>query len=201
MYQRERRKIYRKWMVVFCMGFFLGILIMNFGSNRFLKDGNLMDMAALSRMRYMEIDGGSFLLYELPRRFKLFLLLFLFSTTCFGIALSYLCIAWQGILTGIIMTAVVMKFGLKGIVLIFAGIFPQHFLFVPAVVMMLCWCCETCSTLYFPEKTMWHLYHDKRKEYVHQAGMLIWIFCMVIIGCILECYVNPILVSDIVQLF
>ena len=200
MYQLEKKKIYRKWLFVFCLGFFLGILIMNLGSHRFLSEGELLDVTMMSRMRYMEIDGGNFLKYELPQRFKMFVMLLFFSTTCFGIALVYLCITWQGILTGMIMTAVTMKYGMKGILVIFAGIFPQHFLFVPAVIMMLCWCCETCSTLYFPGKNIWHPYHDKRKQYLHQAGMLLWIFCIVIIGCIMECYVNPILVSDIVKL-
>lgn len=200
MYQQEKKKIYRKWLFVFGLGFFLGILIMNFGSDRFLGDGDLLDMTMLGRMRYMEIDGGNFLRYELPQRFKLFLMLLFFSTTCFGIVLVYLCIAWQGMLTGMLMTAVIIKFGWKGILVIFAGIFPQHFLFIPAAVMMLCWCCQTCSTLYFPGKNIWYSYHDKGKQYLHQVGMLLWIFFIVAIGCIMECYVNPILVSDIIKL-
>lgn len=200
-YQQEKKKIYRKWLFIFGIGFFLGILIMNFGSNRFLQEGDLLDVTTLGRIRYIEIDGGNYLRYELPQRFKLFLLLLFFSTTCFGIALVYLCIAWQGILTGMMMTAVIMKYGMKGILVIFAGIFPQHFLFVPAAVMMLCWCCQTCTALYFPGKNIWDPYADKRKQYFHQAGMLLWIFCIVVIGCIMECYVNPILVSDIIKLF
>lgn len=200
-YQQEKKKIYRKWLLVFGLGFFLGILIMNFGCNRFLEEGELLDVATLSRIRYMEIDGGNFLKYELPKRFQLFLMLLFFSTTCFGIALVYFCIAWQGILTGMIMTAVIIKYGIKGLLLLLAGIFPQHFLFIPAAVMMLCWCCQTCSTLYFPGKNIWLPYRDKGKQYLHQAGMLLWIFFIVVIGCIMECYVNPILVSDIVKLF
>ena len=94
MNQQEKKKIYRTWLFVFGLGFFLGILIMNFGSDRFLGDGDLLDMTMLGRMRYMEIDGGNFLRYELPQRFKLFLMLLFFSTTCFGIVLVYLCIAW-----------------------------------------------------------------------------------------------------------
>ena len=187
MYQQEKKRIYRKWLLVFGLGFFLGILIMNIGSNRFLEEGELLDAATMSRIRYMEIDGENYLKYELPKRFQLFLMLLFFSTTCFGIVLVYLCIAWQGILTGMIMTAVIIKYGIKGLLLLFAG--------------MLCWCFQTCCTLYFPGKNIWLPYRDKGKQYLHQAGILLWIFFIVVIGCIMECYVNPILVSDIVKLF
>lgn len=200
MYQQEKKKIYRRWLLVFGLGFFLGILIMNFGSGRFLGEGELLDTSVLGRMRYMEIDGGNFLRYELPQRFRLFLTLLFFSTTCFGIALVYLCVGWLGMLAGMLITAVIIKFGLKGILVIFAGAFPHHFLFIPAAFMMLCWCCQTCSTLYFPGKSVWRPYRDKGKQYLHQAGMLLWIFFIVAIGCIMECYVNPILVSDIIKL-
>jgi len=200
-YQQEKRRIFKKWLVVFISGFILGILIMNFGSSRFLQEGDLFNVTAMSRIRYMEIDGGSFLKYELPRRLKLFFLLLIFSTTCFGIAAAYLCIAWQGILTGMITTAAVIKFGIKGILVIAAGFFPQHLLFIPALFMMLCWCCQTCSSMYFPGKNCWVSYQNKKKQYLHQILLLFWIFCVMMIGCIMECYVNPILVSDITKIF
>ncbi|MGN1180758.1 MAG: stage II sporulation protein M [Suilimivivens sp.] len=193
--------MYRIWISIFLSGFLLGILIMNFGSHRFMKSGELFNMTALYRMRYFEVDGGSFLKYELPMRLKNFLLLLLISTTCFGIAAAYLWIAWQGILAGMVITAAVIKFGIKGILLIFAGIFPQHLLFVPAAVMMLCWSYQTCCFLYFPGKSAFVPYQNKKRQYLHQLGMMLWIICVVMIGCVLECYVNPILVSDIIKFF
>lgn len=201
MYRQENRKIYRMWFPIFLLGFLLGILIMNFAGDRFMQDGGPFNMAAISRIRYMEVDGGSFMKYEVPQRLKIFLLLLLFSTTCFGIIAAYFFIAWQGMMAGMVMTAAIIKFGIKGILLIIAGIFPQHLLFIPAVVMMLCWCYQTCCLLYFPGKSVRLLYQNKKKQYLHQALILIWIICVVLIGCILECYVNPILVSDIIKFF
>lgn len=174
---------------------------MNLGSAGSLNEEEIFSTAVMNRIQHLEVNSGNFLKYEFPRRIKLFLVLMLVSTTYFGILAAYLCIIWHGILAGMMITAAIIRFGLKGILLIMAGIFPQHLLFVPAIIMMLCWCFQTCSFLYFPEKSIWPLYQNKRRQYVHQAGMLLWIICIVIIGCILECYVNPILLSDIAQIF
>lgn len=201
MYQQEKRNVYRMWFYIFVLGFLAGILIMNLGSKRFIQDGKLFDMAAINRMRYFDVDSTSFLKYELPQRLKGFLILLVVATTCFGIAAAYFWVAWQGMLAGMVITAAVIKFGLKGILLILAGIFPQHLLFIPAAVMMLCWCYQTCCILYFPGKCIWIPYQNKKRQYIHQLGIMFWIICVVMIGCILECYVNPILVSDIIKIF
>lgn len=201
MYQQEKRKLYSRWFYLFLFGFLLGIIIMNMGSSRLLKEDEIFSTAAMNRIQHMEVNGGNFLRYELPQRIKRFLILMLVSTTCFGILAVYCCILWYGILTGMIMTAAIVRFGLKGMLLIIAGLFPQHLLFIPAIVMMLCWCCQTCCFLHFPEKSIWPIYQNKKRQYIHQAGMLLWIICVVIIGCILECYVNPVLISDIARIF
>lgn len=201
MYRQEKRKVYSRWFYIFLFGFLIGILLMNFGSNIFLKEDKVFSTDAINRMQDLEVDGGNFMRYEMPQRLKMVLMLFLISTTCFGIIAAYAYIAWHGILAGMLITAAIIKFGIKGILLIMAGIFPQHLLFIPAAVMMLCWCYQTCCFLYFPEKSVWPLYQNRKRQYIHQAGMLIWIICVVIIGCILECYVNPILMSDISKIF
>lgn len=200
-YRQEKRTIYRMWLSVFALGFLAGILLMNLGSRRWLGEDGIFDIAALSRVQYFDVDGMSFLKYELPQRGKGFLLLLLAAASCFGLAFVYFWVAWQGFLAGMAVTAAVIQFGGKGILLILAGIFPQHLLFIPAAVMMLCWCYQTCCILYFPEKCIFIPYQNKKRQYVHQLGMLLWIICVVMIGCILECYVNPILISDIVKFF
>ena len=42
---------------------------------------------------------------------------------------------------------------------------------------------------------------SKKQQLVRQGILLVWIGAVVIIGCILESYVNPILVFDLVKLF
>lgn len=201
MYQQEKRRIYSRWFYLFLLGFLAGILLMNLGSSDSLREEGIFSTSVMGRIQNLEVDSGNFLRYELPVRIRPLVVMMLISTTYFGILASYLCMVWYGILSGMMITASVIRFGLKGILLIMAGIFPQHLLFVPAIIMMMCWCYQTCSFLYFQEKSIWPLYQNKKRQIIHQAGMLFWIICIVIIGCILECYVNPILLSDIAKIF
>lgn len=197
MYRQGRKNLYKRWFYLFLLGFLAGIFIMNLCSGCLIENHEIFSAVAIRRVQFLKVDGGRFLSYELPLRFRSYLLLLLFSTTLFGVIVSYLCILWYGFLAGMTMTAVIIRFGFKGIFLMLAGIFPQHLLFIPAAVLMLCWCCQTCCFLYFPEKSVWPVYQNKKRQWLHLMGMLLWIICVVMIGCILECYVNPMLLSDV----
>lgn len=198
---QERNTVYRIWFYIFLTGFLMGILIMNLGSSFFLNEEGIFSAVSLNRLKYMEVDSHVFFQYVLRQRMKLFLFLGLVSTTCFGVVAAYVCIAWQGLLIGMLITAAVIRFGIRGILLVLAGIFPQQLLLIPAAVMMLGWCYQNCCFLYYPSKCAWPVYRNRKKQYLHQAAVLLWIGAVVLIGCILECYVNPILVSDIVKIF
>ncbi len=196
-----KNAIYRMWILVFMVSFFVGILFMNSCSGWFLHEEGIFNQASVNRLKYIEVDYGAFLPYVFKQRMKGFLLLGIISTTCFGIAATYFCITWQGILTGMMLTAVFIRFGIKGILLILAGIFPQQLLFIPAGIMMLCWCYQNCSFLYYPSKYIWPKFHNKKQQYIRQGLTLLWILGIVVIGCILECYVNPMLITDIIKIF
>lgn len=198
---QERNRTYRIWFYVFWGSFFVGILLMNFCSDYFLNENGIFGSASLNRIQYLEVDNGSFFQYVLRQRLKPAFLMGILSTTCFGIAATYLCIVWQGVLIGMMITAAMIRFGTKGILLILAGLFPQQLLLVPAYIMLLCWCYQNCCFLYYPRKCSWPSYRNKKKQYLHQAVTLLWIAGVLIIGCVLEGYVNPILLSDMVKIF
>lgn len=198
---QEGNKTYRIWFYVFWCSFFGGILLMNFGSAYFLKENGIFGSASLNRIQYLEVDNGSFFWYVLQERLKMAFLLGLLSTTCLGIAATYLCVIRQGALIGMMITAAMIRFGTKGILLILAGLFPQQLLLTPAYIMLLCWCYQNCCFLYYPGKCSQRFYSNKKKQYLHQAVMLLWIAAVLIIGCILEGYVNPMLLSDMVKIF
>lgn len=199
--KQERNGVYRMWFAVFSAGFLTGVLIMNLCSGRFLNEEGIFNAASISRMKYLEVDNSSFFRYVLGQRVRIFFFLGLTSTTCIGIAAAYLSIIWQGLVTGMIITAAIIRFEMKGMLLILAGVFPQQLLLIPAGIMMLCWCYQNCCFLYYPHKCLWPLYRNKQKQYLRQAGILLWIAGVVVIGCILECYVNPILISDLIKIF
>lgn len=199
--RQGKNAVYRLWFYLFVAGFLAGVALMNLGGDSLLGAEGSLSETAIDRLRYMEIDNGKFLMYVLWERCKQFLFLGLMSTTYFGALTAYLYILWRGALTGMFMTTLLIRFGTKGILLMLAGCFPHQLLLVPAIIMMLYWCYQNCCFLYYPGKCAWPVYRSRKTQYLRQGIVLLWIVGVVLIGCILECYVNPILISDILKIF
>jgi hypothetical protein len=186
---------------VFAGGFIIGIIVMNMGKTFLLAEGGVLNIHSLNRMKYLEVDGTALLRFVLSERAAIIALLVVLATTFAGIAASYLFTFGQGALIGMFITAATIRYGLKGILLIIVGLFPHQLLLIPAWVMLLNWCCQLCCKFYFPAKDCELDYANRRRYLLKKGVWLLWIIGVVIIGSILECYVNPILVTEILNIF
>lgn len=65
---------------------------------------------------------------------------------------TYTCCVWMGISFGMLCAASVLQYGLKGIFLIMAGVFPQGLIYLPVSILFLEWSRELCRTLYYTEE-------------------------------------------------
>lgn len=194
MYRKERNGMVSLWFYLFLGGFLLGVLLMNAGCDVLLTEEGIFAASDINRLKYLEVNGGQFFPYVLKKRMWGMLIPMLLSTTILGSMAVYGCLIWQGMMMGMTITAAVIRFGVKGLLLILAGIFPHQLLLFPAMIMLLIWCYDNCSSRGF--------YTGKgRKQYMRQALSLVWIGFMTLTGCILESYVNPMLVSDVLKIF
>ena len=191
---------YKKWIVLFLAGFLMGMILVYMKSSVFTGDNGIFNEASMNRLKYMKIENSDFLCYVMVKRIKGFLLLGLLSTTCIGMLVSYGAAAWQGIMTGMIIAAAVARFGIKGLLLVIISFFPHQLLLFPAGIMMLLWCHHNYSMFAYAGKKAWSV-GNGRVHCMRQLGMLLWILAVVIIGCVLESYVNPLLISDIIKFF
>lgn len=193
--------VYILWFYLFLGSFLLGVLIMNMGDEVFISENGIFSQASISRLRYIEIDSGRFFRYVLKHRMGEGALLLLLSTTGLGIFSVYVCIIWQGVLAGMTITTAIIRYGIRGMLLILGGMFPHQLLLVPAEIMLLGWCYENCCRGHFSGKYDLSYYKNRKQQYIRQAIGLLWIIVVIIIGCILESYVNPILIYDLVKFF
>ena len=193
--------VYILWFYLFLGSFLLGVLIMNMGDEVLISENGIFSQESVSRLRYIEIDSGRFFRYVLKHRIGEGALLLLLSTTGLGIFSVYVCIIWQGVLAGMTITTAIIRYGIRGMLLILGGMFPHQLLLVPAEIMLLGWCYENCSRGHFSGKYDLPYYKNRKQQYIRQAIGLLWIIVVIIIGCILESYVNPILISDLDKIF
>lgn len=196
-----KNNIYVLWFYVFLGSFLLGVVVMNIGNEIFLTDSGIFSTASINRLKYIDIDSGSFFKYVLRHRMGEGALLILLSGTGIGLISLYACIVWQGMLAGMTITAAIIRFGMKGLLLILGGLFPHQLLLIPAQIMLLGWCYDSCGKGRFTGKYAAACYRSRKQRLLHQGIILLWIGTVLLIGCILESYVNPILVADLIKIF
>lgn len=194
MYRKGKRDFLSLWFYVFLGGVLLGIVLMNIGREWLITEEGIFSTAEIGRLKYLEIDSGNFFLYVLKKRLKNMLILVLLSTTVLGNTVIYGSLIWQGVLAGMTITAAMIRFGIKGMLFIVVSIFPHQFLLFPAMIMLLIWCYDNCAG----RRT---LSVKKSGQYMGRGLSMFWIVMIVFVGCLLESYVNQMLVSDMLKIF
>lgn len=191
---------------IVALGFLFGLVLMNTGKKVLLENTGLLSENMLYAVKYAPVDSNAFFLYVLQKRLGTALILAVLSTTWLGLAAVWTCAAWLGISFGMLVMAALLRYGLKGILLIAVGIFPQAFIYFPVALLLLRWSYEFCMTIYFPDKvqTSALLHGENSGKYAllrNKALTFVLLLGVVIIGCILESYVNPKLVLNLLQIF
>lgn len=157
-------------------GFFAGILYANFVSKDYIAGIGIFNEFFLEQYTQMEIDIGEFLWYVAYIRLYPVVILAALGCTRLrkGVAAAY--IIWTGCSCGMILTAAVMKMGVKGIILCLIGLTPQILCYAAGYLMLLWY-------LFFYPKTRWNL--SKTVSFA----------LFMLMGIVLECYVNPIIMK------
>lgn len=108
---------------------------------------------------------------------------------------------WMGTMAGVFLSVASIRYGLKGIALIAAGILPQYLLLVPACIMLMSWCYQLSAALYHPEKAADFRYGTKKQYLMRKAAQFLVILGIIIIGSAMESYINPMLLSAFLKIF
>lgn len=166
------------WMTVFLIGFLLGIgLICLLAQKLFLSSG-FLDRTFLSRMKYLDMNKNGLFLFSLQQRIGMAAFLVLLSVAGAAGMGSFFLLVWSGMSAGAVLTIFSLRYGWKGIVLFLGSILPQSLLLVPGYLLLLDWCFKRL---------------ERRKLLIPLA--------VVIMGCLLESYVNPYILKVVLKLF
>ena len=198
-YGTDSRRI--SWLYLFLGGFLIGILVLNIWRDFFLQDMELLNVASLSRIRYMEVDSGTFLLYVLKERMGIVVLLCLLATTYLGTVAVSVYALGMGTMAGVVLSVASIRYGLKGILLILISVFPQYLLLVPGCIMLMEWCCRLCTLLYHPERMGDMGYGTRKQHLLRRVVQLLVIVGILLLGSVLESYANPVLLSGFLKIF
>jgi len=188
----------RSLLGVFCVGLLAGILAINIGKSILLGDTGLFDEETLYQMKYMTVDSSALFCYVLRKRIGRMMILAVLSTTYLGYAACLGTAFWYGMSVGTFLTALAVRYGIKGILLALVSVFPQYIIYVPVMLAMLSWCESIFRRIYSrngsyeaPDKGFW----------IGKAGQLAAGMAAAAAGCLLEGYVNPVLLLGFLKIF
>ena len=176
---------------LFMIGLFVGILIVNVGHDTWIEDSGLLGTDMLKKLGHTTLDCGRLFGYILKHRLFMLCLLGLLATTMFGISAICVYICYLGLTAGCLLSVSVMRYGIRGLILMVAGIFPQGLLLVPGYVALFIWAAGVNRVLYSKETYVDGLERYSRQFYIKKGLQMLGIVTVVIIGCFLESYVNP----------
>lgn len=191
-YKRQSSLLYP-----FMIGFAIGVAITNIFAKSILLQEGYFSTYSLERLQYVQIDSNKLFLGILQNRFQIVVLIFIMATTIIGVISAYLFAGWYGFSMGVMIAVLISRFGLKGSILFAACILPQFIFYVPAFNCLLKECRDISYTLFFPQKIS--AYYGYNTIHVSQRiSRILMSLGVVIIGILLESYVNPLLVTKIV---
>ena len=186
---------------LFTIGLFLGILIVNLGYDTWITDGSLLGTDMISRLKNSAPDGGGLFGYIVRHRLFTVCMLGLLATTIIGLPVVCGYICYSGLAAGCLLSVAVIRYGIRGILLMAAGILPQGFLLIPAYTALFIWAVSVNRMLYSknPYKEPYMRY--SKQTYIKKGMQMAGIMAVVIIGCLLESYVNPKMLHFILKIF
>ncbi len=196
---RKKLRLANKQVLLFIVGICGGILLANLVKSELLSGTELLGENALLQVRHAVIDSKSLFLRLLGQRLGEAILLTLLSTTFLGVAAVWFYAFRYGLSLGLLLTMFLSGYGVKGILLLVAGMLPQMLVYVPVWALLLALGERTCRRLYYLNGNE-GLAGLKRMG-VHlsaQAGLLLFALAA---GCWLEAYVNPYLLRLVVKFF
>ncbi len=168
---------------IYVVSLVITMILLLIRKHEVLMQTSLFSEASLEEIK-LRISGNSpQIFFVIQMRLAIIFGLFILSTTTLGSLFVYVHVLWYGISSGMLLAVALMRYGIKGILLLIAGIFPHYLIYVPALILV------------------FHLSKEKRIVNSKFMAQLLVISLVVIIGCILECYVNPEIVSKILKNF
>ena len=169
------------FMVVFAIGFVLGILYLNLLAVDYLSVTGVFNSYYLGEFQELELDQKAYWVYLAKVRIipLIFIVIFMYSQLRRVSVIGYF--LWIGFLFGIYMSMGILQMGGSGILICIVGILPQMLFYIPAYLIVL------FLSFDYPQ-SHWTAYK------------IIMIILLMFSGIIMELQINPILLKGVIKM-
>ena len=175
--------------------FVAGIFMANLMGREAVANAGILNDYFVEKFRYTDINAEHLFFYVLGERLPMMLLMLFLMFGALGLASGMLVLGWQGFSVGFMLSTGIAKYGLKGILLILCGLFPQYICY------LLAYGGYFSLAVFLRQRS--HGEYFLEKKYAYGMGMLAGtlLLLLFITGIFLESYVNPIILKNILKFF
>lgn len=185
---------------LFMTGLFLGIILVNIRHDVWVKEDGLLNTAMLKQLQSSELDGGYLFGYIVKHRVSTILILCVLASTMIGLPIVCGYVCYLGASAGCILSIAVIRYGIRGLFFMAASVFPQAILLVPGYFLLFQWGMECNRSLYGKMDGLEGRYLIGKQFVLKKGARLAGILFLIIIGCMVESYVNPKIVHYILTI-
>lgn len=161
------------------VGFFVGVIYENVITRNQVVTTEVFLKSNLQRYLQTDVIAEKYFLYVIKERIILLFIICILSCIKWKKVFVTICLTLIGGFTGIFCVAAVLQLGIKGILLCFAGMFPQVLFY---------------GFLYGMLFVHWFCYPQRQWN----RTKTIFILILLTLGIIVEVYVNPIVVKFVI---
>ncbi len=190
--ETEEAQQMAKLLYTLLFGFFAGALGMILKQENLLYNTGFLDGYTLGPIKYLEPDTGKLLVTVVMQRIGVAVLLVILSTTYLGSVSAYLYQLWSGLAAGVLAAGSVIRYGIKGILLVAGSLLPQ---------LLSMKCCELCRIMYFRGISGGFSGRDRGRVLVKEGTYMAGCIILITAGCFVEAYINPGILKFILRLF
>lgn len=182
---------------LFILFFIVGIITVFLVEDQFIDHETFLRIGTLERLQEIEVDATKMLYLCIRERIIGMLLLILFAFTNIGNVLLVFFVSGMGCMAGMLLEVLSLRYGIKGILLFVAGVFPQYLFYSLAFILLLQ---VKYQGAYHRMGSDYHKgmeQHEQIKKVVQLSGVLFIVF----VGVLAESYINPSILLQILKLF
>lgn len=185
----------RKAECVYLISFLAGILLANALEVEQLKQYGILNEYFVKQLLYASINYNDLLFYVAENRGMVFILLFLLGITRLGIPAHFVYLAWNGFSFGVAMVSVIVNFGIRGIPVLCALLFPHYLFYIPLYLLLFGFTC------YLGKKEM-----TRQSPSAGLSGTALFlggvllVLVLFFMGIMTESYVNPQVIKKLVKI-
>lgn len=183
----------KKGTYLFFIAFMAGVLIANFLGTASGREAGAMGEYYMNRYLYTEISGRELFVYLFYARVPRASVLLVLSIGV-GMWIVYGYVAYLGLSIGILLVLSIINYGVKGILLMWAFLFPQWLCYAPALILWYRFLMEK------PKGRQEYALGEKRRgRGAGWIGFALGGMACIICGIFMESYINPQILRSIIR--